>query len=510
MLSAIVLLLANAPAPAPPIAFGPSARGVVFHDYDRDGIRDPGERGISGVLVSNGIEFVRTDATGTYELPVTDDTILFVIKPRGWMTPVDKTQLPRFYYVHKPSGSPTLRYGGVAPTGALPQSVDFALYPHHEPLKFRALFFGDTQSRDLRELNYLTQSLITKIDRGDAKFGVTLGDILFDDLSIFQQHNEAIALIGIPWYNVLGNHDINYDASSDELSDETFERFYGPSYYSFDYGKVHFVVLDDVWWMPTDKRYKAAIGETQLEWLKRDLSYVDKDYLVVLMMHIPLNDVAEKKEILALLAQRPYSLSVSAHTHYQEHRFLGKEDGFDRTEPHHHVVNVTTCGSWWSGAPDELGIPHSTMRDGAPRGYSIFTFDGTSYSIEYRAAGREAAYQMNIYAPESLPAKAVEGTPILVNVFGGSAKSTVEMRLGPDGPWRPLRRVAVQDPAYVRTFRFEKNTPPYRQLPGPIDSPHIWRGVLPATSLRGYQPIHVRTRDMFGQTYVATQGIRIE
>lgn len=509
MLSALALLLTVHASPVP-TAFGPSARGVVFHDYDRDGVRDPGERGLPGVLVSNGIEFARTDALGSYELPVTEDTILFLIKPRGWMTPVDKTQLPEFYYIHKPSGSPTLRYGGVQPTGPLPSSVDFALYPHDEPLKFRALFFGDTQSRDLRELGYLTQSLITKIDRGDAKFGVTLGDILFDDLSIFQQHNEAIALIGIPWYNVLGNHDINYDAQSDELSDETFEKFYGPSYYSFDYGKVHFVVLDDVWWMPADKRYKAAIGTTQLEWLKRDLSYVKEDNLVVLMMHIPLNEVVEKKEILALLSRRPYSLSVAAHTHFQEHRFFGKDDGFDRSEPHHHVVNVTTCGSWWSGAPNELGIPHSTMRDGAPRGYSVFTFDGTSYSIEYRAAGSEASYQMNIYAPEALPAAKVEGTPILVNVFGGSAKSYVEMRLGSDGPWRPLRRVALQDPAYAKTFRFEKNAAPYRQLPAPIDSPHIWRGVLPQTSLRGYQPIHVRTRDMFGQTYIATQGIRIE
>ena len=63
-----------------------------------------------------------------------------------------------------------------------------------------------------------------------------LGDIVFDDLSVMEPLNQAIALIGLPWYNVIGNHDLNMDAPNDELSDETFERFYGPAYYSFDHG----------------------------------------------------------------------------------------------------------------------------------------------------------------------------------------------------------------------------------------------------------------------------------
>ena len=42
------------------------------------------------------------------------------------------------------------------------------------------------------------------------------------------------------------------------------------------------------------------------------------------------------------------------------------------------------------GAPDERGIPHTTMRDGAPNGYSIFTFDGHKYDIEFRAAAPPA------------------------------------------------------------------------------------------------------------------------
>jgi hypothetical protein len=91
------------------------ATGVVFHDRNRNGIRDAGEPGIPNVLVSNQREVVKTDAQGRYRLPVDDDTILFVIKPRGWALPVTEDNVPRLYYVHKPNGSIPVRYGGVPP-----------------------------------------------------------------------------------------------------------------------------------------------------------------------------------------------------------------------------------------------------------------------------------------------------------------------------------------------------------------------------------------------------------
>ncbi len=82
-----------------------------------------------------------------------------------------------------------------------------------------------------------------------AAFGVTLGDILFDDLSLFDSFNRTLGKIGVPWYNVIGNHDINFASENDEHSDETYERVYGPAYYSFDYGAVHFLVVDNIHWM---------------------------------------------------------------------------------------------------------------------------------------------------------------------------------------------------------------------------------------------------------------------
>ena len=113
-----------------------------------------GEQGLGCVRVSNGREIVCTDENGLYQLPVTNDTILFVIKPQGWRTPLSKTLTPEFYYIHKPKGSPKSKYPGVKPTGPLPASVDFPLYPQKEPAQFQGHFFLEIRSHvDQKEID---------------------------------------------------------------------------------------------------------------------------------------------------------------------------------------------------------------------------------------------------------------------------------------------------------------------------------------------------------------------
>ncbi len=503
---------AGAQTPAPQ-----TATGIVFHDKNWNGRRDSGEEGLSNVRVSNQRDIVKTDKDGRYRLPVDDDTILFVIKPKGYATPLDENNLPKFYYIHKPNGSPKQKFPGVPPTGPLPASVDFPLRPQREPNKFRAIFFGDPQPRNEEEVNYVIHDVVEELIGTDASFGVTLGDIAFDNLNTFASQNRGIALIGIPWYNVLGNHDINFDSPDDKHSDETFERTFGPSYYSFDHGTVHFIVLDDVHWKGVDEKgagrgYGAGLGADQVEFIRRDLALTPKDQLVVLMMHIPITEVTEKQEVFDMLSKRPFTLSVSGHTHFQEHRFITREGGWTGPEPHHHVVNVTVCGDWWNGAKDEVGIPHATMRDGAPNGYSIFTFDGKKYSIAYKAARRPADYQMNIFAPEEIASADAEKTEVLVNVFAGSEKSTVEMRLGDDGAWAPLVQVRQEDPYFLAMKAAEESPrpPDGRKLNNAMKSPHLWRGTLPANPKPGTHAINVRTRDMFGQVYTDTRAIRVQ
>ncbi len=321
------------------------ARGIVFLDGNDNQVFDEGDKPLADVRVSNGRDVVRTNADGKYDLTVDNDDIIFVIKPKGYRTPLSEDNLPQFYYIHKPAGSPELKFKGFEPTGELPSSIDFPLYEQKEPEQFRAVLFGDPQPRDQKEVDYIAHDVVEELIGSDASFGVTLGDIVFDDLDVFVPLNKTVALIGIPWYNVIGNHDINLDAQGDQQSDETFESLYGPAYYSFDYGQVHFIVLDDIEWhhpTPGGKgTFRGGLGDEQMTFVRNDLAMIPNEQLVVLLMHIPLVDVRDRTELYRLIEKRPFCISVSGHTHHHEHRFITKEDGWLGPEAHHHIINVT-------------------------------------------------------------------------------------------------------------------------------------------------------------------------
>lgn len=494
------------------------AKGVVFHDLDRDGKFGPNDRPYAGVKLSNGTEIVTTAKDGSYELPIDDDSIIFLIKPSGFRTALDANNLPKFYYIHKPNGSPKLRYEGVKPTGHLPQSIDFPLYDQSEPETFRIILFGDPQPRNMQEVDYISHDIISELidtGRGNA-FGVSLGDLAFDNLDTFEPMNQSIALIGIPWYNVIGNHDLNLDATDRKNINETFERVYGPSYYSFDYGQVHFIVMDNIdWEKPTERNkryhYGARFGEQQLEFVKKDLEMIPATQMVVLLMHCPITMVKDKARFFELIEDRPFCVSISGHQHYHEHLFLGKEDGFNGEQKHHHIINVTICGSWWSGAKDERGIPHTTMADGAPNGYSIMTFSRGEYRMDFKAAGRPASEQMRIQMANTIAADATCDAEVWVNVFNGSSKSKVEMSIDGTGQWTELERKDAPDPHYVELYKKERKfQPPIEpKLAKPRQSSHLWMANLPNRIEPGTHLLRVKTTDMHGRTFFSHRSFRV-
>src|SRR5687768_16867451 len=109
------------------------AKGIVFEDKNLNGRQEKGEGGIKGIAVSNGLDVVLSDERGRYALPIGKDDIIFAIKPSGYQFSLSKENLPQSYYIHKPSGSPkSFKFKGVAPTGNLPKSIDFALHKQKE------------------------------------------------------------------------------------------------------------------------------------------------------------------------------------------------------------------------------------------------------------------------------------------------------------------------------------------------------------------------------------------
>src|SRR5690606_5855487 len=204
--------------------------------------------------------------------------------------------------------------------------------PGEHKESFTTLVFGDPQPYTIEEVNFFADGVVAEVEgiKG-VDFGISLGDLVGDDLSLFAPYIQAISKVAIPWYNVLGNHDLNFDVEEDELSDETFERHFGPANYSFNHGKVHFIVLDDVLYPdPRDgKGYWGGFRDDQLEFVINSLDFVPKDHLIVLSMHIPISEPGDadsfndghRERLFDLLKEYPNTLTLSAHTHLQRQDF---------------------------------------------------------------------------------------------------------------------------------------------------------------------------------------------
>ncbi len=484
---------------------GTVAQGVVFADLNGNGVRDDGEEGIAGVRVSDQRTVTETDREGRWALPAREEAVYFVVKPRGYMTSVSTDNIPRFYYVHRATDPLDLEGPVVPRTGPLPASLDFPLVRTDEPDRFQAIVMGDPQTRTLEEVGYFTRDVLEEMVGSPAAFAITLGDITFDDPGLYPAINQATGAVGIPFYNTHGNHDANYDGADNRQHFETWRSVFGPRYYSFDYGPVHFVILSDVVFPEAGSRYVAGLGDEQLHWLEEDLSYVPLDRLVVLAMHIPPRPAADNPDFARLyeiLRDRPYTLSFSAHSHVLQQGFLTAEQGWLGPEPHYHINAGAACGRWWEGGRDETDIPHATSSDGTPNGYFVVTFDHNRYSTRFKAARRPAEYQMQVILPDEIEVDSLSATPVLVNYFNGNRDDVVEMTVGESGDWIPLEFSPQVDPLYARVTKRESGQESSVAF-------HVWEGSLPADLAPGGHRIRVRATDRYGQEWTAARILRV-
>ncbi len=492
--------------------------GYVYHDIDSNGVFDKkNEKGLPSIAVSNGRDVVLTDKNGRYELPLYGDCEIFVIKPTGYAAPVNSYGIPQTYYVYRPAGSSAdMKYKGIAPTGKLPREVNFPLYPSQEPEKFSILVFGDPQSRDRTDAGYFGQQVVRPlIDSASAyKFGILLGDISFNDLTVFEPVMNRAALIGIPWYPLPGNHDHNQDKNIkyDSLTCETYTDFFGPATYSFNYGKVHFIMTDDVVLPnPAGKsQYTGGLSEKQFAFIENDLKFVPKDYLVVFAGHIQLFDTnpavetfrdADRRRLLDLLGQFENSVSLSAHTHYIRPTFFSEEDGWKGNHRHMHINAGATCADWYKGLPDPYGLPNAMMRDGSPQGYFTLDFDGNSYVHTYHASRQGDFRDMSISLGDSLFVGLQ--IPVYANFYNGNELSVLSYRID-GGDWVKMYRVIEVDPVFSRLNKLWNNPQyklPGRKVSGPVKSYHLWKALMPAFGKAGVHVAEVEAIDMYGRRY---------
>lgn len=437
-------------------------------------------RGVPQVAVSDGLDVVETRADGSFELvTTTDQEFVWFSVPSGHRIPVNPSGTARFY-------QPL--------TTASEQRAHFVLEPDRGSQENHTLLLlGDIQTQDQQEMDWFLEQAVPDVRRTVAElgdehvFGIACGDIMYDDLALYPAYESGVRRIGVPFFQVVGNHDLDRANPTDEGSTETFSRHFGPRNYSFDRGAVHYVTLDDVFWYGSG--YIGYLDSDTLAWLERDLALVEPGTPVVVSAHIPVlgshyarrgeesprvNSAIANRDALYRLLE-PYRAHVLAgHLHESEHLF-GR--GI-----HEHVAGAV-CGAWWSGP---------ICWDGAPNGYCLYQVRGEEVSWRYKTTDRPFDHQMRLYPPGSDPAAP---NHLLANVWDWDPEWTV--RWFADGePRGAMERRRGPDPLSVE-LHAGPELPPRRPWVDPVPTDHLFRARLAGDE----QVVTVEAMDRFGRSY---------
>jgi hypothetical protein len=430
-------------------------------------------KGIANVAVSDGRTVVATASDGTFEL-VTSSQREFVriTVPAGYRVPTNPCGTARFY-------TPVAEQA-VFELERLPASDE----------KHTLLALGDIQTRDREEMGWFHERSVPDIlgtirEQGDRHvLGIALGDLMFDHLDLYPEYERAVQALGVPFYQLIGNHDLDQEAGVDEDSTRTFTSRFGPRYYSFDRGAVHYVVLDDVFW--NGEGYLGYLDADQLAWLAADLALVEKGRTVVVAAHIPVHgshDVRQgrrkptptmsvtNRDILYRLLE-PYRAHVLAgHTHESEHLF---HHGL-----HEHVAGAI-CGAWWSGP---------ICADGTPNGYAVYEVAGEELRWRYKSVGFPADHQIRAE-------RSADGT-VLANVWDWDPKW--EVVLYENGSRRgAMTREDGRDPESVRLHQ-GPDLPPRVKWVEPYVTSHLFR----ARPSDGARDLVVEATNRWGRKFTA-------
>jgi len=442
-------------------------------------------KGIASVAVTDGINIVQTDAKGQYEL-VSNATAEFVYisVPAGYAIPENKG-IAAFY---KP----------VTKTGSIQQN-DFELEKlDTDDRKHHFVVWADTQMRSKKDVELLKsqsvpdlQALVQSYPKGALFHGIGCGDLVWDRFELFEDYKQAVEACGIPFYNVIGNHDMDIEARTDDRSANTYKQQFGPTYYSFNRGEIHYVVLDDVFFIGAAKKYIGYLTENQLQWLEQDLALVKPGSTIVLSLHIPTytgagrrakqedpigGTVSNRKQLYKLLA--PYKVHImSGHTHFNDNW----EEG--NIMEHNHG---TVCGAWWTGP---------ICGDGTPSGYGVYEVDGADIKWYYKSTGLAKDKQLRVYAKGRLQDAPDE---ISANVWNWDHQWKVEWY--EDGVLKgPMEQRVAHDPWAVELYAGPQ-LPKKHKFVEPTLTDHMFFA-KPSADAR---QVTVKATDRFGTVYEET------
>lgn len=383
------------------IDFKPDAGTTVYGIVSSAGV------GVENVVVSDGAEVTVTNEKGIYQLKSAKKWgYVFISVPSGYEVP-SVGVLPQFHRALKNSADVVER-------------ADFKLEKVDGQDSYKIFMLGDmhlaNRTGDLGQFAQFTSDLTDYMTRhkGEKMYALTLGDMTWDlywysNSYYFPQYLNTVnsQIKNLQIFHTMGNHDNDFQTRSDYDAAVKYVDQICPTYYSFNIGKVHYVVMDDIdcssYDGSTSRNYVKSLSAEQLDWLAKDLSYVAKTPPVVVAMHAQVfypttsgfkidHDPVNTLRLFDILDGYTVRF-VTGHTHklFNVTPDAPIVDGHNFRE----YNSGSVCASWWWSGNLTPGIHIGT--DGTPGGYGIWDVTGTDFQCLYKSTGWPEEYQFRSY-----------------------------------------------------------------------------------------------------------------
>lgn len=506
--------------------------------YPLRGVVHVGDKGLAGVWVSDGVNFTQTDENGCYWLKSDKRFgVVFICLPSGYLPATGTNAVPGFWK-------------SVSIDPYLSEQCNFEL-KQEDTTNHQVFFAADLHLAD-RAVGPNSVNDIKQFDQGFMKdtkdlaatygqntFLITLGDITWD------AHWYKTGFMPASWvakmkqyplmiFNCMGNHDNNPYVQGDNNGSRVYRSTVAPTYYSFDLGNVHYIVLDNIEWINTngtngfvgERNYHERVDAVQLEWLKQDLSHVaDKSKPIVICSHCQFHSnrnatakvnrhMQNTEEVLACLAGFTNVHIMTGHAHYNM-----------TMEINDHIIehNVgATCETWWQSTSASMLEGRGINRDGTPAGYAVFEFKGNDLKWYYKSIGFDKSLQFRAYDMNNVmrerwtnflatqePARDTKGDDygdlddniIYINIWDYDSKWKIEVTEEGNSTPLTVTRVFDRDPLHTATTDvILGKTGLLIEEHASVRTPHIWQVVTDEDDT----DLTIKVTNRFGEEFVQT------
>ncbi|MBR5105062.1 MAG: calcineurin-like phosphoesterase C-terminal domain-containing protein [Alistipes sp.] len=454
---------------------------------------------IVGVVVSDGEQSVKTDVNGEYMMKsdMAKTRFVMISVPAKYEIPMRNSR-PQFFRR--------------VPRHINAARADFVLTERKEQSdRFVLAMIGDPQTAGLhsdKAVERLRDVVMPDLksymdDSSQDVYAIALGDVVYNKMTSYDDYIDVIDAADVPMFNVIGNHDFDQRTLFEtKLGTPYFEAYLAPQNYSFNIGKMHFVVVNNILYnRPTDKhKYKAGLEGYTLKWLENDLKHVSKETTIVICSHAPLmKDATGKygaknvnyKKYSALLAEYKNVYAWAGHTHTNySYDFATAPEKFAAFKNIKSIIAGRCSG--------QITLNRELNTCGTPNGYMVAEVTGDTMTWFYKTVGHDRNYQIRPYSPTSTNTEYVKA-----NIWNYSPDTWSKPEWWENGVKVADMEIAKGefDPAYLKIYaehQEQKLNKWSRAYSKPSKSPNLFR-VKPTAGVRSGE---IRVTDQFGTTYI--------